>query len=248
MILKMIVPIISEDEKETDQMCKAMGEYLQKYLLPDTYLQFACLHHGFPFIETEMQGMINGAIAAIDVYRNTTADIDGVFMNCFDDPGVDECRELRKLPVIGPYQAAILSAVNLSDRVGIITTDEAGILNEERKARKIGMLEHIAAIRALNVSVENILEEKEKIVTATEDLCIKMVKEDRVGAICLGCTGLFYVYDELRRRLREKNMDVVIIEPLLNGVVTLETMVRLGYTNYIPANIDFGRLHWYQEP
>ncbi len=248
MKLEIIVPIISEDAQEMEQMCEDMNEYLRKYLLPGTELRFSHLQRGFPFIETELQGMINGAVATVDVYRKISPDIDGVFMDCFDDPGVYACREIGRLPVIGPYQAAILSAANLSDRIGIITTDEAGILNEEKKAREIGMTDHIASIRALDVSVENILEEKEKIAAAMVDLCVQMVKEDRVGAICLGCTGMFYVYDALKRGLREKKTDVVILEPLLNGIITLETMVRLGYTNHVPAEIDFDRLHWYQDP
>ena len=32
---------------------------------------------------------------------------DGIYVNCFDDPGVYACRELGRLPVIGPYQSAL---------------------------------------------------------------------------------------------------------------------------------------------
>ena len=43
-------------------------------------------------------------------------------------------REMGLIPAVGPYEAAVTTALSLGERIGIITTDEAGILNEEKKA------------------------------------------------------------------------------------------------------------------
>ena len=75
-------------------------------------------------------------------------------------PGFMHAGETSKIPVIGPYQAALHTALTLSERVGIITTDRAGILNEERKSRQIGFSGNIAAIDCVDFKVSDIRSEK----------------------------------------------------------------------------------------
>ncbi len=167
-------------------------------------------------------------------------------MDCFDDPGVYALREMGLIPAVGPYEAAVTTALSLGERIGIITTDQAGILNEEKKARAFGVSERITSIRALDLMVENIKEEKERVLASLADLCADMVQKDRVSVICLGCTAMYYIYDDLLQILSERQIRVNVIEPVLNGCVTLESMVRMGYNNFIPGGVSFGTLHWSQ--
>ena len=242
MKIKVLVPVTGDFGKEFIEMTK----YLKPYLMPDTQLVFENLHYGFSSVETETGGMFNGAQVVMKVLSDNTQECQGVLVDCFDDPGVYACREMGKVPVVGPYQASVTAALMLAERIGIITTDQAGILNEEKKARDQGLTQRIVSIRSLDLMVADIRAEKEKVLADLELLCEKMVREDRVSAICLGCTAMYYVVEELRQRLKAKDIHVNIIEPFLCGILSLETMLRQGFDNYIPGGVDFSGLHWTQ--
>lgn len=243
MKLKFIIPIRGDiSEKSVD-----IENYLRPYLLPDTELVFEHLKFGVASVENELSGIFNGAQVITNVFEDNVSRCDGVFIDCFDDPGLYACREMGKLPVTGPYQAAVSTAMLLAERIGIITTDEAGILNEEKKARAAGIKDRIVSIRSLNLSVWDIRTHKEQVLEELIGLCESMVKEDRVSAICLGCTAMFYIIEELKEALGTKGLQVSMIEPILNGVIALENMIRQGHSNYIPGGVDFSTLYWIQK-
>lgn len=97
--------------------------------------------------------MLNGAEILKLAREAEKRGADGIFVDCFDDPAVFPCRECLDIPVFGGYVPAVLTAMGLAERVGIITTDEAGILSEERKARLHGFHSRIAAIRCVDMGV-----------------------------------------------------------------------------------------------
>lgn len=230
MKLLFLVPVTAEYEERK----KDIIAYLSPYLHPETKIEFAQVAEGFPSVETELQGMVNGC-QVVNIVNSLDDSYAGVYVNCFDDPGVYACRELRKIPVIGPYQASLHTAAVLSDRIGVITTDRAGILSEERKATQLGFVNRIASIEPVDLAVADIRANQEAVIESVISICRKMVEEDRVTTICLGCTAMFYVVDNLRKRLKEENIQVTVIEPMLNAVKFLENMAMLGYTNYIPG-------------
>ena len=82
--------------------------------------------------------MFNGTEVVREGLRAAERGAEGIFVNCFDDPGVQALREMVDIPVYGGYVPSILTALSLGGRVGIITTDHDGIANEERKARTEG--------------------------------------------------------------------------------------------------------------
>lgn len=243
MNLKFIIPITGDIfEKSMD-----ITNYLRPFLHPDTVLDFEHLNFGFPSVETELGGMFNGSQVVMNLHNdNHLTKYDGVFIDCFDDPGVYACREMGKLPVMGPYQASISMAMLTAERIGIITTDEAGILNEEKKARSLGLDNRIVSIRSLNLTVSDIRTEKEKVLKDLVELCSRMAAEDRVSTICLGCTAMFYISGMLKGLLHSRGVQVNIIEPILCGTLALESLIRQGHHNFIPGSVDFTALRWTQ--
>lgn len=245
--IKFIIPIVADEDFQS--ISDDIGAFLEPYLKESTQLEFSCLKYGFPTIETELQGMINGSQVVMQILSEQNKieqKCCAAFIDCFDDPGVYACREMNYFPVIGPYEAAISTALNLSERVGIITTDEAGILNEEKKARNLGLEKRIVSISPVNLPVAGIMSEKEQLLADLINTCRKMADEDRVTTICLGCTAMFYVYHDLISQLELEGIKINIIEPTLNGILTLENMIAMNYTNYIHGDLDFTDLKWAQ--
>lgn len=228
MKIKFLIPVTADySAKKQDLLA-----YLSPLLSENTELVFQQITKGFPSVENEYQGMFNGCQVIDNVLKDKSL-FDGVYVNCFDDPGVYACREISEIPVIGPYQAALHTAFTLSERIGIITTDRAGILNEERKSRQLGFSGSIAAIDCVDFKVSDIRSEKAVLTQKLFELCCDFVQNHRVTAICLGCTAMFYVVDDLRHRLKDAGVFVNIIEPVSNAVLFLENMLRLGYQNHI---------------
>lgn len=214
--------------------------YLQKVLSPGTEIAFERVKYGFPSVECSLHGIVNGSEIVRFVRKAEEDGSNGVFVNCFDDPGVYAARELVHIPVYGAYQPAVLTAMSLSDRVGIVTTDRAGIISEERKARLNGFDRRIASIRAVNIGVLSLEKNMAKLVDRLTATCEDMYEKDLIGALTLGCTGMHGAVGLLRAKLQAVGCPVKVIEPLQNGVAYLEHIVRMGYSNALGVidNID----------
>ena len=219
--------------------------FLRPLLHPDTELEFLGLEQGFPSVESELHVAFN----APEVVRTAKAawerGSDGIFVNCFDDPGVFACRELLPIPVLGGYQAAVSTARLLADRWAVITTDQAGILSEERKARAWDF--RPAAIRAVDMGVLDLCEDHTALLDRLEAACRSLREENRVGAVVLGCTCMCAVAAELQRRLRESGCPITVVEPFQVGVTQLERLARLGCSNHVPdVALAMDKLKWYE--
>lgn len=206
---------------------------LAPLLAPDTKLEFMGLDRGFSTIESETQLLVNGAEvlrAAAKAYERGS---DGIFINCFDDPAVFACRELLPIPVLGGYSPAMHTAALLADRYAVLSTDRAGILNEERKARAAGFAP--AAIRCVDMGVLDLEEHTEVLLDHMEAACRELWEQERITAVVPGCTGMYAAATALRERLRAEGMPVTVVEPLTAGVTELERLVRLGLHGSVPG-------------
>ena len=226
MKIKIINPVPDLDAAVVD----GMRTYLSASLDPGTEIEFEPVAKGFRSIETEAQGVINGGEILRLVVKAQSEDCDGIFINCFDDPALLGARELSQKPVLGPYGASVLFASMLSERIGIITTDDYGLSCEARKARHYQFEERIAAVEKVDMTVLD-LREGDLIERLTA--CCQRLEEQRIYAVILGCTGMNFAADQLRTALKKARCQVQVVEPLQTGIKALELLVKMGYTNSI---------------
>ena len=243
MKIKLLIPATGLPET----LYGEIENFLRRYVEADCKIEFEALRYGFPSVENELSGMVNGAQAAIQLHNQAEGAMDGVLIDCFDDPAVYQCREMLEIPVVGAYKAAIATAMQCAERIGIVTTDEEGILNEEKKARENGFANRIVSIRALDVSVAEIVSDREKVLKALTKLCKEMAEEDRLSCICLGCTAMFSIYEALKQNLSQAGIKVSVIEPTVNALLSLQNMVKMGISTHIPGSVDFNGLIWLQK-
>ena len=211
--------------------------YLRRVLRPETELEFISIQKGSCTIESETQAMLNGAEVWKLAREAEKRGSDGIFVDCFDDPAVYACRECLTIPVFGGYVPSVLTAMGLAERVGIITTDEEGLLSEERKARLHGFDTRISAIRCVDMGVALLRNDTAALVDALLEACLRMKREDRVGAVCLGCTGMIQAMDQLEVKLRERDCRLTVVEPVTAGVSWLERCCVMKKTNSLGVRI-----------
>lgn len=241
----MKLTVITPVSGDTRDIGVQSGLVLRPLLHPDTELEFVSLDKGFPAIECELHTAFNAPGIIREAKAAYERGCDGVFVNCFDDPGVFACRELLPIPVLGAYQASTNMARLLAERCAVISTDMAGVLNEERKARAWGI--QVAAIRSVDMGVLDLRADHGRLLDALEKACLDLWQWERTGAIILGCTGMYAVVEQLRGRLRAAGCPAAVVEPMTAGVTQLETMARLGYTNHVPDSaLAMEKLDWYE--
>ncbi|MPN12942.1 hypothetical protein SDC9_160262 [bioreactor metagenome] len=76
------------------------------------------------------------------------------------------------------------------------------------------------------------------------DICLRYEKEYRIQAASFGCTGMYYIADELREKLKAQGCNMAVIEPLATGVKFLETIIQLGFTNSLNYNLNISGIKW----
>ncbi|MEY8296546.1 MAG: aspartate/glutamate racemase family protein [Emergencia timonensis] len=226
MKIKIINPV-PDLEKET---VEAMRRYLAASLEAGTCIEFEPVARGFRSIETEAQGVINGAEILRLVVKAQREDCDGIFINCFDDPALIGARELSRKPVLGPYGASVHFASMISEKVGIITTDDYGICCEERKALHYQFAGRIAAVEKVEMTVLDLCEGD---LLARLTACCQRLEAQQIYAVVLGCTGMNFAADELKTALKKAGLQIQVIEPLKMGVKALELLIKMEYTNAI---------------
>jgi len=240
MKLGVIVPITGE----LSDLDGKVHSVLAPLLSPDTEVVIRGIDRGFPSVECELHSAYNtpGVLAAASGLVNEGCS--GIFVSCFDEPGVLACRENLTVPVLGAYAPAMSYAGLLGDRYAVLTTDEAGILSEERKARTYRFSP--AAIRAVDMEVTDLRRDRMQLVRRLTEACLILWKTERISAAVLGCTGMFPAAGELRQLLAAEGCPVQVVEPFAQGLCALETMVRLGLSNHVSgAAVRMERLKWY---
>ena len=155
---------------------------------------------------------------------------DAIVIDCMDDPGVEAAREVVRIPVVGPAEAAMHLALCLAGRFTIVTTS-SGDIPVVRELIERHRLEHrSASIRAIGLPPLGLLEDEEETFRRYTDAAVAAIEQDGAEAIIAGCTLLGDLTERLTAHLIARGLDVPVIDPLLAAVHHAQTLVRLGVT------------------
>jgi allantoin racemase len=216
-----ILPIIS------DIWTGGMDAYVRTYLLPGTEVLSKRLSHGPASIESEYD---EGLAVPEIVFLSEEAEkegFDGIFVNCFGDPGVRAARERVRIPVFGGFEPAVFYALGISDRIGIVTVLPDVLPMLRGLVAREGLGERIPSLRYVDIPVLDLsgLDALTKALIAESG---KAVGEDGAGVIVLGCTGMVGVKEAVERGLQAEGRAVPVIEAAQASLVMLETYIRMG--------------------
>ena len=93
---------------------------MSKYLMDTTQVVHRQIQDGSVTIECEYDEVYS-APQVVSLAVAEAGNVDGVFVNCFGDPGVRAVREKLKVPVFGGFEPAIYLGLGLGDTLGIVT-------------------------------------------------------------------------------------------------------------------------------
>jgi len=172
-------------------------------------------------------------VASMPLLR-TPADVDGVVLACFGDPGLFAMKEMTRIPVVGIGEAALSMALLLGGRFGILAGMGRAVGLMDAMVRSYGLESRYAGTTALEVRVATLERDPE----ATLDLLTRAATRmlDRgADVLVLGCAGLTTFSAPLAARI-----PFTIIDPVEAGCRMLKAVVESG--------LNVSRLGLYSRP
>lgn len=204
-----------------------MVKYMNKYLSPDTQMDVDQITQGTPSIECEY----DEALCAPDIIAHCKAagkaGYDGIFVNCFGDPGVRAARECVDIPVAGGFEPVMQLALGLADQIGIVTVLPNVLPLIKGNIAKAHLDSRVACVRSIDIPVLA-LSDHEKLCSAIYEECLKAIKEDGAEVIVLGCTAIVDVTETVQARLHQAGYQICVLEAAQSAVMLLELEAKMG--------------------
>jgi len=216
--IKYIIPVL------LDIFNKPTEEFLKRYARPDTEITVVNTSIGPETVECGYDSAFAEVAAVLEAEKAEREGYDAVILGCFCDPGGIGAREALNIPVIGIGHSALLLAAVLGERISVITVGNphTSMVYAHHFAKIAGVESKVVSGRALNIPVEELLLDFDKLINALIESGRKAVELDDADVLVLGCGAIF----EAKERMEEA-LGVPVVDPALAGLKMAETCVEL---------------------
>ncbi len=225
MKIRIVVPIIS-----ADWVFEAVMKDAEQFKAPDTELDIVALDKGPASIEGAYDELLAAHNVVDKVVEAEKDGCEGVFVDCFGDPGVDAAREMVSIPVVGGFQPAVTAASILAGRWSIVTILKGVVPLLEGLIKKIGLESRMASCLDVDLPVLA-LDDQDILLTRLFEQSKRAILEHGAEAIVFGCTGMLGVGPALREKLEREGLLVPVIEPTAAAIGFLESAIRSRITH-----------------
>ena len=180
------------------------------------------LKEGPPGVETQQH--VDGVVAPmLKLIREKEKDYAAFVVACYSDPGLHSLREATKKPVLGISECAILTALTLGQKFGVIAILDKSIPRHLRYMGALGVMDRLAAELAVGLPVVELSNEEK---TFGRMVAIGKTLRESHGAnvLVMGCAGMA----RYRKPLQEA-VGIPVVEPTQAAVVMAIGRVRLAW-------------------
>jgi allantoin racemase len=153
----------------------------------DTPIRCLTLAAGPPGIESQAQADLT--IAPMLALAAAQDDASGFVIACFGDPGLHALRDQTARPVVGIQEAAVMTALTLGQRFGVIAILPASIPRHLRAFGAMGVLDRLAGDRALGLGVAE-LADPDRSLAAMIATGRRLRDMDGADVLIMGCAGM----------------------------------------------------------
>ena len=142
---------------------------------------------------------------------------------CFGDPGLHALRVQTPVPVLGIQESAVLTAMSLGQRFGILAILPASIPRHMRNLGAMGVGARCAGDRALNLRVTE-LEDETRVLARMVEVGKRLRDDDGADVLILGCAGMA----SYRAALSDA-LNLPVVEPCQAATAMALGRIGLGY-------------------
>jgi allantoin racemase len=204
MHLRVILPIIG------DTLIEQIGAEVRAWVSPGTEVDVVSLDRGPASIESEYDEALAGPGILQRVEEASADGVDAIFVSCGADPAIQAAREITDVPVVGGFEPAMLTALTLGERIGILQVLPNVLPMLRGLARRYAMAERLGTIRVIDLPVLGLAH--------GEDLVDRLVGQ-AASAVRAG-----------EERLAADGLAVPVVDPTAAAVLWLEAQVRMRLT------------------
>lgn len=221
MHLRVILPIIGTTFDDV------INTEVTAWTSAGTKVDVVNLERGPASIECEYDEAL-AAPGILDRVQEATEDgVDALFISCGADPAVHAAREITSVPVVGGFEPAMLTALTLGERIGILQVLPNVVPMLRGLARRYALHGRLGTIRVVDLPVLG-LEDHGVLLDRLFEQASAAVTSGEADVLVLGCTGMLGVAAELQDRLEAAGTFVPVVDPTAAAVSWLESQVRTG--------------------
>lgn len=135
------------------------------------------------------------------------AEADAFVVACYSDPGLGAAREVTSKPCFGIAESGLRKAIELGERVGVISILPEPIERHWAYARSLGLDDKIAGDLPLNLKVAELADEA-TVGGKMQETGARLRDEHGADVIVMGCAGMARYRDSL-----EQTLGIPVIDP-----------------------------------
>ena len=144
------------------------------------------------------------------------------FVNaCFSDPGLTEMRAATRRPVFGIAESALLTALALGQRIGILSILDESVERHARYIHSLGIENRLAGDYAIDLGIQE-LSDTSRTFERLAEIGRQLRSERGADVLILGCAGM-----STHRMSLELEVGCPVIDPCQAAVELAITTVRL---------------------
>lgn len=214
MKILIINPIGDDSWNESDK------QFFKNISSPTTEIEVKSLGIGPPSIETVKDYETVKPLVrelALKLYR----DYDGIIVNCFLDPAVDELKNILDRPVIGPGESSIVFGGILGKKLGIVSIRSEALELIKQRCNSLRYGDRVVSIRGIGIHVVDLRENWSRVKLELIEESKNAVKEG-AEVIILGCTGLAGLAKTVSEEIGKP-----VIDPAVAALKMTESLISL---------------------
>ena len=230
MRIHIVVPITSEsfNHQITQEARSFLGDGID--------LEVSCLPYGPASIESFYDEVLAGPAIVSEVIKAEAGGADGVFITCFGDPAVPAARELVDIPVVGGFEPAVSTALNLGERFAVVTVLDNVVPMISGLSTRMGIASRMTSVEVIDTPVLE-LHDSDALLESLLEASWRALSRG-ADVLVLGCTGMLGVAAALQTRLESEQVRVPVVDPTGAALGMLLTMHSMGLkssrTTYMP--------------
>lgn len=204
----------------TSRWDRADKQYLGGFARRDTVVTVASLSKGPKSIEDYR----SKALVCPEILKLASKNAhkyDAMFVNCFGDPCVEAVREVTKIPVPAVGETSMVMAGLLGDKFAVISPTRTSAHQVESNARRMGLDIGTFSVVPLEIPVLQLEKDRGRTIREIAKVANECLNNG-AEVIVLGCTGMAYMADEIRRKI-----ETPLIEPASLTLKVAEALVDL---------------------
>ena len=225
----------------TDRFNKMVQESVDRYTSPGYEVVVRNIEYGGELPNSMYHISVSVPYIVEEILKGERDGYSGVIVGCFGDTGIDEAREVVRIPVVGIGAAACHIACLLGNTISIITTGariqhkdlrlsekyhHEFYVNIRRNIQVQGLLDRVVSIRTHRSAVDGADASTSKDTTDVKGLLEqgrKAIEEDGADVLILGCAFMMGVADRLQEEL-----GVPVVDSTLAAVRVAEMLISMN--------------------